>query len=466
MMTAIAKIQRPACAVRSKHTCHCYLKPVACRGGFFSASLFEKINPKTDLERNCTGHLVGDDSQKAVWVHLKLGSCLRKTRMERSQLLAATLPVISAALCVTFFSLWVSQRANRHVLDWSFSYLCGFLGSALGMARIFLADPEWFSFIGNGLLVGMAYFGARGVNIRCSGQTHDRKLLPVLVVTIAAGFWYGFVDPNVIARGAASSLGAAVMFLIATRIILRSKNTDTVDILIATAFVVTAAMLVARPLAVYLLDEPIRSEDDVTGSWWGISFRILATLSWVSIAILFIHRVTSDLLNDLATQSRTDLLTAIPNRRGFFSLAEGLEKNQTVAVMLCDLDEFKAVNDTYGHGTGDIVLKGFARILREVQHPGGRIIGRLGGEEFVVVLQNADAIQSRALAESIRTAFSDTRHDGIPSSHAITVSIGVAVAHGTEPIDAVLNRADAALYSAKQKGKDCVDVAAVPIVGL
>ncbi|MGI6855833.1 GGDEF domain-containing protein [Mesorhizobium sp. 1B3] len=381
--------------------------------------------------------------------------------MERSYLLAANLPVISAALCVTFFCVWLGQKERRHVINWSLSYACGFIGSTIGLVRMFLEDAAGYSFLANALLVGMAYFAARGVIVRHECRTPDHLLLPIYAATILAGLWFGFVEPIIIARGTAASVGAAAMFVIAARATMKHKGIDTVDYLTAVAFIVTAAMLVGRPLFIYAFDTPVQVETDVTGSWWGISFRFLAMLMWVLLAILFLQRITTDLLKDLRTQSLTDPLTGIPNRRGFFSLAASLAKEETFAVVLCDIDEFKKVNDAYGHKAGDTVIQDFARVMEAAA--AGCTIGRLGGEEFVGLLRGTDIVGARAFAENIRSTFAATPHRDIPRSHTVTVSIGVAVALSSEPLEAVLDHADAALYRAKSKGRDCVEIAVMPL---
>lgn len=377
--------------------------------------------------------------------------------MDRTHLLTANLPVISAALGVTFFCLWLGQKGRRHVLDWSLSYACGFLGSGIGLARLVQDDTAWFSFFGNAFLVGMAYFGARGVIFRHSGRNLDHLLLLIYAATVAAGLWYGFAEPSVFGRGTATSLGAAAIILVAMRVMWKADTADRVDTLTVVAFGVTAVMLAGRPAVVYFLEGAGHGEADVTGSWWGVSFRILATLSWISIAILFFHRITSDLLSDLRTQSRTDPLTGILNRRGFFSQAGDVAPEGAIAVILCDIDEFKKVNDTYGHTVGDTVLQDFVAVLKQAADASGCIIGRLGGEEFVGLLPNTDIVDARAFAERIRAEFAAAPHKGLPASHVVTVSIGVAVAFGNETLETVLNQADQALYRAKVKGRNCVE---------
>lgn len=382
--------------------------------------------------------------------------------MDRSQLLSAGLPIISAALSVAFFFSWLAQKRHGYILDWALSYAFGALGASIGLVRISIAEAAWFSFAANALLVAMAYFAARG-SIRRLGRSPDPVLLPLYILTLLAGLWFGFIQPSIFARGSLTSLGAAIMFAYGAHIMLRADSADKVDRLTAIAFMLTAFALVGRPLATYLFEGALRHETEVTGSWWGVSFRILAMLSWVSMAILFLQRITSDLLRDLRIQTHTDPLTGVLNRRGFFARAGTTPPGHACAVMLCDIDEFKRVNDSFGHKAGDTVVRDLARVLMSAAPAAPHSVGRLGGDEFVLLLAETDPARTRAMAEALRADFAAARHHGVPATHPVTISVGAAIAFPGEKLDATLARADAALYRAKQNGRNCVDVDVLPL---
>lgn len=328
----------------------------------------------------------------------------------------------------------------------------------------FLENSAPFSFLANAFLVGVAFFAVRGTICRHTGQTSDHVIVPIYLGTIMGGVWFGFVDPSIIGRGTASSLGAAAMFLIAAWTIRKADDLDRIDHLTVLAFVLTAATLVARPAVSYVYEGPIETEAQVTGSLWFVSFRVFAMLSWFSVAILFLLRTTTDLMKDLAAQSLTDPLTGVSNRRGFFATAEGWIGQATPAVpaalLVCDIDHFKRVNDSHGHGVGDTVIRGLADVLRRAAEDSGGAVGRLGGEEFVVFLPATNLARGRAFAEAIRTTFAARSHKGVPSTDSITVSIGVAETCGDEGLGSLIERADGALYRAKGEGRNRVEVAA------
>nr|WP_319486612.1 EAL domain-containing protein [uncultured Cohaesibacter sp.] len=157
-----------------------------------------------------------------------------------------------------------------------------------------------------------------------------------------------------------------------------------------------------------------------------------------------------------------DPLTGCLNRRAFFEqfsvvLAE-VERNHSMLIcMMVDLDHFKSVNDTYGHAVGDRVIAGIAEVLHDASGIAG-LVGRYGGEEFCVVLPNADAETGHAVAEAIRNAV--LQHSSTWLGHpdrSVTASIGLAILSGQHCSAAdIVDRADQALYEAKESGRNRV----------
>jgi two-component system cell cycle response regulator len=158
----------------------------------------------------------------------------------------------------------------------------------------------------------------------------------------------------------------------------------------------------------------------------------------------------------------TDELTGLYNRRYFdrhltLMLDKAREQDRDMAVMLIDMDFFKAVNDTHGHDVGDAVLREFAnRLRRNIR--GVDLACRFGGEEFVVLMPDTDFRQAQSVAERVRTAVAERGFDvgtGLPL--AVTVSVGVALnEHNDDTPESMLKRADVALYRAKREGRNRV----------
>jgi diguanylate cyclase (GGDEF)-like protein len=162
----------------------------------------------------------------------------------------------------------------------------------------------------------------------------------------------------------------------------------------------------------------------------------------------------------LAELARRDRLTGLLNRRAMDeSLADAMARrrrlDQDVAVLMLDIDRFKQINDRYGHPAGDQVLqrvaKAAASCVREVDE-----VFRLGGEEFVVLLHDADRAEAMVTAERIRSTIAAKPVSIGAEEVPVTVSIGVAVAGNEADADSVLAAADAALYRAKHEGRNRV----------
>ena len=161
-------------------------------------------------------------------------------------------------------------------------------------------------------------------------------------------------------------------------------------------------------------------------------------------------------LEDSRRQATTDPLTGLVNRRALGVAHDRARAHgDRPSLLLCDLDNFKQLNDTHGHDAGDAALVAFADVLRATVRPED-VPARVGGEEFAVLLPDTNADEAATVAERIRTA--QTRERGARPS--TTVSIGVAGPGAASGLEDLLRRADGALYAAKDAGRDTVAVAA------
>jgi len=164
--------------------------------------------------------------------------------------------------------------------------------------------------------------------------------------------------------------------------------------------------------------------------------------------------------NALDTLTRTDPLTGLHNRRHLELEAPKLiaiseRNNASTALLMIDIDFFKRINDTYGHGTGDEVLVHLAELFRQKVRPYDLAV-RLGGEEFLLILPQISEQDALVVAERFRQTIQDTPVVCNQAKLAITVSIGVYVAEEIHDLEEAISRADAALYQAKNSGRNRV----------
>ena len=200
------------------------------------------------------------------------------------------------------------------------------------------------------------------------------------------------------------------------------------------------------------------ANDFVSGDWSDDEF--VARLQ-TQLNVAQMHQKTVVLMDELRVLVDTDPLTGLKNRRAFLRDLKGefsraTRMRQQCALLLLDVDHFKRVNDSFGHPAGDDVLRAIAGLLND----GAReydSVGRLGGEEFGVLLPDVDVEGAQVVAERIRAMVS-ARPLGPPGVGHVTISIGIAMGpqDRRDNEDALLRRADEALYAAKRNGRNRV----------
>lgn len=185
-------------------------------------------------------------------------------------------------------------------------------------------------------------------------------------------------------------------------------------------------------------------------------------LVWMPFVIIqmIVSAICGIMIKKFYQQAQTDILTGLCNRRYFHEELSGLKTKAPVSLILIDVDNFKSINDTYGHITGDQILRQFADILKKDTR-GNDIITRWGGEEFAVILPQTDVKEAFKIADRIRGKVEEHvfSHEEIICN--ITVSVGIASTKNEADIvdtEQLFKIADEALYKAKEK-KNFVTVA-------
>ncbi|SRR6266496_1414606 len=185
----------------------------------------------------------------------------------------------------------------------------------------------------------------------------------------------------------------------------------------------------------------------------------------VALRVVELYRQVQAKNIQLEELALTDPLTALPNRRAIDfwitgQLSAAARHDFGIWVALADLDHFKKVNDTYGHDSGDAVLKAFAEILKRNTRQ-SNICGRHGGEEFLIILTHVEREESQIALERIRKQMEQQQFTVKGHTFSVTTSIGVAGFRGTTApaFPDLLAEADRALYSAKHKGRNRIEYA-------
>jgi len=193
--------------------------------------------------------------------------------------------------------------------------------------------------------------------------------------------------------------------------------------------------------------------DAITAS--RVSFSLFITMLFSKIIANHIHKLNQDLIYE----SIRDPMTGALNRRQLStyldtSLANKKRNNINSAILLFDIDHFKYINDTFGHDVGDVVIKKLVDIIKKHSRELD-ILFRIGGEEFILLIQNIDITTTQEVAESLRKKIAK---ECITNNHPVTVSVGVCTSHSILSSDTWIKYADTALYRAKNSGRNQVQV--------
>jgi diguanylate cyclase (GGDEF)-like protein len=231
-------------------------------------------------------------------------------------------------------------------------------------------------------------------------------------------------------------------------------------LLFAGVMMIVLVLAMRAVLALFSLHEIAQPQNAVAVHPVQIMAYVAAMATALLGSIGFVLMVKERTDREVMRLAMTDSLTGIPNRRALMEWAEhamGRRSGLPLAVLMIDVDHFKQINDTYGHQTGDEALRRIAGLLA------GRLrthdfMGRYGGEEFCVIAPDTGREGALALAESLRAIIDDTSFAAAGRELGLSVSIGVALCppNATRELKEVLAESDAALYDAKQAGRNRV----------
>jgi diguanylate cyclase (GGDEF)-like protein len=386
--------------------------------------------------------------------------------------LSVVLMLVSIVLSITLLLVWRTRKTYPGFGLWAAgnsAYAVGFLLIAL-RGHI----PDLLSVIlANALLLSATALFLDGI-CRFRGFPSCRNLsvslvaIPVLIVT-----YYTLVDNNMMVRIVIFSIFSTALFGLAAWRLIRSAPPD-----MRFPFWFTGSTFAIYGLVMFSRIFLTAFSDHFDNLFTPNIIQTLTFLVPVLLGILWtfgfvmlnserLERDLKDAHAGLERQATTDYLTGIANLRRFSEagkqeIQRARRYGRPLAVLMLDLDHFKQVNDTYGHAVGDGVLVSIAATFRSVLRDID-VYGRLGGEEFAILLPETDMVGGRMTAERLRLAIAETWVSENDVTLHVTVSIGVAVLSANDAgLDAVLKRADDAMYEAKRAGRNRVMTAPMP----
>jgi len=373
---------------------------------------------------------------------------------------------VEAMLGLLLLFVWSQNMALRAVCWWGFAYLTRL--ASIGLFGMYGEVPDLISIdLANALLFtgfAVTWTGARAFD--------GRPVEPVYLVT-GAVLWLLVCRLPIVLDDAnlrsliASAIVAGYTWLTAYEF-WRGRDEPLMSRWPAVfMFFAHGALFLLRTPMLALL--PGSTSDNVFGSVWMTLLSTESLLLTISSAFILLAMAKERIELRHRTAAMVDPLTGISNRRAFLHDASLLAKRhianpRPVAVLLIDLDHFKSINDRFGHAIGDRVLAIFADAARKSMR-GSDLVGRLGGEEFAAVLTETSREKAVEVAERIRLIFAQMAGEVDALPVGATVSIGlVHCLDRTLDIPDLLTRADHALYYAKERGRNRVEVASPAMV--
>ena len=351
---------------------------------------------------------------------------------------------------------WAQNRAYVALAYWG----AGDVAAGLGIVGLLFRGviPDWFSIAAANAVLAFAY-GMMWAACRLFGGRRARMRW------IGAGALVWLVACSVPAFLATPSFRLALFSAIVAAYssgALRELWHDRSEHLVSR---MPAVVWLFMHAGIYVIRIPLALFGDVPAtlaaqSPWFTLVTFEGLIHVVAMAVLMVSMAKERSESEQQKAASTDELTGAASRRRF--MVEGERRLETTrregspaTLLLLDLDRFKLINDTYGHAAGDRVLRAFAALAASILRPGD-LFGRLGGEEFAVLVVPADASTGFAIGERFCEAAAslDVREDNLRIG--VSVSVGIATATAACGLADLLKRADGALYEAKAQGRNCV----------
>lgn len=367
-------------------------------------------------------------------------------------------PGIGLLFAVAFFLLWLNRR-DRYVAYAAGAYTASaiaFLILDVGPALPYELHriPANIGFLATGALFAAAIIRRYGLPVPW------RAMAVTSAVSMAFFLWFLLGSLSIGGRILSISIGAGIIAAMVVRALWPIKKRYVIDRVLFWVAALSALNLIARPIVLLSLGGGFDSYDGFQQSVYWTTVQFTQAMVSITAAISLMVAVAIDQISELRRQVDDDKLSGLLNRRGFEATAGSalrryLDDDRPVALMIADLDRFKQINDSYGHAVGDAIIAAFGAHVRAIG-PAEMIAGRIGGEEFALLISSAGIETARQFAEAVRIGLAPAAADRIPSTLVPTTSIGLTIGTPGANLSALMHEADQALYEAKRTGRNRV----------
>jgi len=364
--------------------------------------------------------------------------------------LGAAFILLSLVLGLSLIFSWALNRAIPSLLWWGAAFCLIALG--MGLVATSTSAPAVSTLLIANAIVALAY-GSLYAGFRVFNERTWHFPVSVIGATLWVGMFPAIYDAPGIRLVLMSAIAAGYSFLSAVELWRNAKQPLASSRMVIALLLVLAAFNTARG-SLGLSLSSIEWIDSFANRWSSeMALVLVAFIPGFAMALISMAKEKVEFA--YRTAALVDPLTGVPNRRAFLEAATRITQaagQKPVSCLLFDLDNFKNLNDNFGHDLGDEALCLFARFLGRTLPEGA--YGRLGGEEFGAILA-LDHIDAKKLAHTIRLNFADAGQIIRGRPVIATVSVGCATAIGTTP-EELIQQADVALYQAKAGGRNAV----------
>ena len=309
----------------------------------------------------------------------------------------------------------------------------------------------WFALF----YLGGAWAVAHGMLLKANSRLNRFVASFFMIAAMAFLLYFKYIDEQLWPRIVTINIAILCLEALALpKVYALLKRTDVLEKLLCLSYFLLVAYAVIRTLIVIVYLQNVQMITLATTKWWMmmIAVNILFSL-WFAIVVSAV--AVKERFSIINEQRLKDPLTQLYNRNGFLEKTGDLFKNLQhgeVYLVMCDIDHFKMINDTWGHTVGDKILCTIADICKcNIRQ--GDVVGRYGGEEFIILLQSSDEKSSLALVERLRKKIEDQL---FINNIRVTVSFGAARIDAESQFISALEIADKLLYKAKNAGRNKV----------
>ncbi|WP_160011127.1 diguanylate cyclase [Rhizobium sp. 18055] len=254
---------------------------------------------------------------------------------------------------------------------------------------------------------------------------------------------------------------SVIMTALAAAAIWSRRRRRTADLLLATILGLSSTQFAMKAALAYQISTGAGVRSYIVSTYAYYSQTAGAILSLL-LGLTIFGVIVTELMADACIDAQQDSLSDTLNRKGFLSQGRTILACALPGIPQCvimaDLDHFKSINDRFGHAAGDEVIATFGSLSRQLCGEKG-ICGRIGGEEFAMLLSPCDELQAILLVKTLRSALTQQSYRLVPEATSISASFGIAQTRHSETLEDTMRRADLALYEAKINGRDCYKLA-------